>query len=90
MVQPAASISRTLGRYVHGLDYDALPPAVVDKIKASLLHALVVAILGERTAHGQSAIALVKAEETKPDGATVLIDGAKATRSVARHSPTAS
>ena len=81
MAQPATSISRTLGRYVHGLDYDALPPAVVDKIKASLLHALVVAILGERTAHGQSAIALVKAEEAKPDGATVLIDGAKATRS---------
>ena len=80
MVERAASISRTFGQYVHGLDYEALPTEVVDKIKASLLHALVVAILGERTSHGQAAIALVKEEEAKPDGATILIDGAKATR----------
>ena len=80
MAQSSPSIARILAGYVHELDYETLPPQVVDKIKASLLHALVVAIVGEGTAHGQSAIALVKSEEAKPDGATVLVDGVKATR----------
>ena len=34
------SLSRTFARYVSYLHYDALPPQVVDKIKASLLHML--------------------------------------------------
>jgi 2-methylcitrate dehydratase PrpD len=76
----AASLSRTLARYVAALSYETLPPVVVDKIKASLLHALVVAIIGAETRHGQAAIALVKAEEGKPDGATILVDGSHATR----------
>ena len=80
MVESAPSISRTLARYIHGLKYDALPPEVIDKIKASLLHALIIAIVGEGTHQGQSAIALAKAEEAKPDGATILVDGSKVTR----------
>lgn len=79
-MEPAPSISRTLAQYVHSLDYNVLPPHVVDKIKASLLHGLIIAIVGEGTHHGQSAIALAKAEEAKPDGATILVDGGKATR----------
>ena len=81
MVQPVPSISRTLARYFQALDYDALPAQVVDKIKASLLHGLIIAILGEGTHHGRSAIALAKAEEANPDGARILVDGGRVTRS---------
>ena len=81
MMEPTPSISRTLARYVQALDYDTLPVQVVDKIKASLLHGLIIAILGEGTHHGQSAIALAKAEEAKPDGPRILVDGGRVTRS---------
>lgn len=74
------SLSRTLARYVDSLQYDMLPPEVPDKIKASLLHALVVSFLGAETAHGKASIELVKDEEARPDGATILVDGARATR----------
>ena len=77
----ADALARTYARFVAGLDYGRLPAAVVDKLKASLLHALVVSINGAQTAHGQAAIALVKAEEAQPGGATILTDGAAATRS---------
>ena len=74
------SLSRTFARHVSYLQYDALPPQVVDKIKASLLHALVVSIIGSETSHGKAAVELTKTEETKADGATILVDGARATR----------
>ena len=71
MAQPVPSISRTLARYVQALDYDNLPAQVVDKIKASLLHGMIIAIVGEGSHHGQSAIALATAEEAKSDGARI-------------------
>ncbi len=74
------SLSRTFARYVSYLHYDALPPQVVDKIKASLLHMLVVSIIGSETSHGKAAVELIKTEEAKADGATILVDGARATR----------
>ena len=74
------SLSRTFARHVSYLHYDALPPQVVDKIKASLLHALVVSIIGSETSHGKAAVELTKTEEAKADGATILVDGARATR----------
>ena len=74
------SLSRTLARFASSLEFDALPAQVVDKIKASLLHALVIGIVGAGTEHGKAAIALAKQEESKPDGATILADGARATR----------
>ena len=74
------SLSRTLARFVTSLEYDALPPEVVDKIKASALHALVTSIVGAETRHGAASIELAKSEESKPDGATILVDGARATR----------
>ena len=46
------SLSRTLARFVVSLEYESLPPPVVDKIKASLLHSLVVSIIGAGTSHG--------------------------------------
>ena len=74
------SLSRTLARYVSSLEYEALPPQVVDKIKASVLHALVVSIVGMDTTHGRAAVELVREEESKPDGATILAAGGRATR----------
>ena len=74
------SLSRTFARYVTSLNYEALPPQVVDKMKASVLHALVVAIIGGETSHGKAAVGLAKEEESRPDGATILADGARATR----------
>ena len=77
----ADSLSRTLARFSHSLQYDALPPQVVDKIKASILHGLIIAIVGADTSHGKAAIELAKSEEPKADGATILVDGSRATRS---------
>ena len=74
------SLSRTLSRYVASLEYEALLPPVVDKIKASLLHSLIVSIVGAETSHGKAAVELVKEKESKSDGATILVDGTKATR----------
>ena len=78
------SLSRTFARFVTALEFDALPPEVVDKIKASVLHAMVTAIIGADTAHGKASVELAKAEEGRGNapgaGATILVDGARATR----------
>ena len=83
------SLSRTLARFASSLEFDALPAAVVDKIKASLLHGLVIGIVGAGTEHGGAAIALAKQEESKDDGATILADGARATRAGAAYANSA-
>ncbi len=75
------ALARTYARFVAGLDYSQLSAAAVDKLKASLLHATFVSLVGAQTAHGKAAIELVKEEEANPNGATVLADGARATRS---------
>ena len=77
----AESLSRTLSRFSYALDYQALPPQVIDKIKASLLHGLIIAIVGADTGHGKAAIGFAKTEEPKADGATILVNGSRATRS---------
>ena len=74
------SLSRTFAQFLSSLSYESMPPAVVDKIKASVLHAMVTGLIGADTSHGQAAIHLAKTEEGKPDGATILVDGGKATR----------
>ena len=76
----ADSLSRTLARFVDNLQFENLPPEVPDKIKTSLIHALLGAFLGAETEHARSSIELVKLEEARPDGATILVDGTKATR----------
>ena len=76
------SISRQLARWVVNLDAAALPPAVVDKMQTSLLHAVVVSLIGAGTSHGQAAVSLALAEEPAPagSGATILAHGGRATR----------
>ena len=76
----ADSLSRTLARFVDNLQFENLPPEVPDKVKTSLLHGLLGAFLGAETEHARSTIELVKLEEGRPDGATILVDGTKATR----------
>jgi 2-methylcitrate dehydratase PrpD len=74
------SLSRTFARYVATLQYEELPPEVVDKVKASVLHALIIAIVGAGSSHGKAAIRLAKEEEGKSEGATILVDGSRAAR----------
>ncbi|MDA1128018.1 MAG: MmgE/PrpD family protein [Chloroflexi bacterium] len=74
------SLSRSYARFVSSLEYGQLPGPVVDKLKASVLHAMAVSIIGAQTHHGAAAIALTKEEDGKADGATILVDGTKATR----------
>ena len=74
------SLSRQLARWVVNLDARDLPPAVIDKMQTSLLHATVVSIIGAGTHHGKAAVDLALAEESSPDGATILANGGRATR----------
>ena len=62
------SLSRTFSKFICNLAYNDLPPQVVDKVKASLLHAAVVSLVGAETHHGKAAISLTKAEESNPCG----------------------
>lgn len=74
------SISQRLAGFVASLTYDSLPPKVVDKLKALTLHGLVVSIAGADTPQGRLAIKLIKEEEAREAGATILVDGTRATR----------
>ncbi len=74
------SLSRVISRFIISTDYDNLPAEVVDKMKTSLFHSLMVSILGSDTNHGKAAVELAKVEESKEDGAPILVDGAKATK----------
>lgn len=76
----ADSISRQFARWAANLSYEDLPPAVVDKVKALILVHLVSGVFGGASARGREAVDLILAEEGKPDGATVLGHGGKATR----------
>ena len=74
------SLSRRLARFAANLTYDDLPPPVVDKIKALTLHGLVMSVVGAGTPEGKKTIELIKAEEGREQGATILADGTRATR----------
>lgn len=76
----AKSISRLLGRFAAGLTYSDIPSEVIDKAKSSLLHGLAVGMAGSTTPAGKKAINLVKSEERTRTGATILVDGSRATR----------
>ena len=54
-----ASLSRQLARWVAGLRYEDLPPAVVDRARGLTLHGLASILLGSRTAEGRQAVKLV-------------------------------
>jgi 2-methylcitrate dehydratase PrpD len=75
------SLSRQLARWVAGLRYEDLPAPVVDRLKGFSLHALSSALLGSQLPQGKEALKLVLEEEAGArNGATVMVNGAKATK----------
>jgi len=75
------TLSRQLARWVANLRPEDLPAEVVDRAKGLTLHALASALLGSRTAAGQQAVKLITEEEAGVrNGATIMVNGAKATR----------
>src|SRR6185295_8845980 len=74
------TMARQFARWAAGLKYEDLPPEVVDKVKALMLHALTSACLGGPKPHLDAIVRFVKAEEGRPEGATILVDGGKASR----------
>ena len=75
-----ASLSRQFAGWVAGLDFDDLPDAVVDRAKGVTLQALSSALIGRSMPETAQALQMM-AEEDGGGAATVLVDGAKLTRS---------
>src|SRR3989442_6403788 len=79
-----------LGEFVARLRFEDLPPAVVDKAKAVVNHAVTVAMAGFGAARTEAARRAVLAHERlgpgrvgARQGATLWVDGARATRAAA-------
>src|SRR5579884_1567344 len=76
------SMSRTFARWVSGLRHEDLPPAVVDRVKGLTLQALASALQGFQLPAGQQAMKVIADEQASvPSGATILVQGGKATQS---------
>lgn len=76
-----ASLSRRLARWIVGLRYEDLPPEVVDRAKGVTLHALASVLIGSETAAGRAAVKLIAEEEAGVRaGATIMVDGRRATK----------
>ena len=78
MAEP--SISRRFARWAHALRFEDLPPVVVDKVQALLLHALTGGMLGANSRTAQDIVRATLKEEGRPDGATVFHSDQKASR----------
>jgi len=73
-------MSRTFARWVSGLRYEDLPAEVVDRVKGLTLHALASALQGFQLPGGKEALKVVADEQASvPTGATILVQGGKAT-----------
>ena len=80
------SLSRQLAQWVAGLRYEDLPPEVVDRAKGVTLHCLASVLLGSKSGPGKRAVKLVKDEEAGVrKGATIMVDGATATKAGAAY-----
>jgi 2-methylcitrate dehydratase PrpD len=76
-----ASLSRQLARWIVALRYEDLPPEVVDRAKGVTLHALASVLIGSQTPFGRNAVKLIVEEEAGvKNGASILVDGTRATR----------
>jgi 2-methylcitrate dehydratase PrpD len=76
------SLSREFAAFVASLDYDKLPPAVVDRAKGVTLQALASGLVAHDMPASRQALALMQEEEQGGGGAaTVLCSGARLTRS---------
>ncbi|PYU22844.1 MAG: hypothetical protein DMG30_13630 [Acidobacteria bacterium] len=75
------SISRQFARWVAGLRYQDLPPAVIDRVRGVTLHALASALQGYSAPGGREAVQIVSEQyQGVPNGATILVHGIKATK----------
>ncbi len=75
------SLSRQFGAFVADLQYENLPPAVVDRAKGVTLQALTSALVAHDMKASRQALALMQDEEAGGGGvATVLANGAKLTK----------
>jgi 2-methylcitrate dehydratase PrpD len=75
------SLSRQFARWVARLRYADLPAAVVDRVKGLTLHGLASALQGFETAAGREAVQVVAQQQASvPRGATILVQGLKATK----------
>jgi len=75
------SLSREFAAFVAGLEYAALPPAVIDRAKGVTLEALCSALVAHAMPAGRQALALMQEEEAGAGGAaSVLCSGAKLTK----------
>ena len=76
-----ASLSRQLAQWVVDLDYKNLPPEVVDRAKGVTLQCIGSVLLGSQSPGGQQAVELITQEETGvQNGATIMVNGTKATK----------
>jgi 2-methylcitrate dehydratase PrpD len=75
------SLSRQFARWVTGLRYEDLPPTVIDRAKGLTLQTLSSVLLGSSSLAGREAVKLVTDEEGGVrNGATIMVDGIKATK----------
>src|ERR1700749_3699199 len=75
------SLSREFASFVVKLDYENLPPEVVDRAKGVTLQALSSALVAHNMPASRQALALMQAEEAGGGGAaTVLCHGARLTK----------
>src|SRR5687768_16063913 len=73
-VGAAQSLRRALARFASRLSYDELPPSVVDKAKALLLHGLATAVAGVRaSAAAQHVGEFVAREEGVAQGGSAIL-----------------
>ena len=74
-------LSRQFAQWVVGLQYEDLPPAVVDRAKGVTLQAIASALLGSQMPAGEQAVKFVIEDETAArNGATILVNGTKVTK----------
>ena len=79
LASESPSISRQFARWVAGLRYEDLPPAVIDRARGVTLHALASALQGYSLPGGQEAVQIVSEQyQGVPNGATILVHGIKA------------
>ena len=77
----APSLSRQFARWVAGLKYEDLPPAVIDRAKGLTLQAVSSVLLGSQSPAGQEAVKLISEEEAGVrKGASIMVNGSKVTK----------
>lgn len=80
----ADTLAQKLGRFAAGLRYEDLPPQVLDKVKACILHCVGVGLAGHGSGAVKAARTAILAEEGRGTsqgerGATILVTGERAT-----------